>query len=300
MLHSPDRRFSAWITIEGVETQEYSVETSEDGKTVTCWIASELGKKFVVHWTNLEYDDAIKGVIKMDGNDCGATVTLAPSAKRVLPRTVRKEGVDQSAMNFKPFQFSSLASTDDDSLLTGPSVYEHLGVINLEIIPVLVTAENTAPGGLNQSLSKLTVHERSKKAVTQQITLANSEHRAKPMSFSTSKIAGPAFVRFQFKYRPIDVLRANGIAPALKRKTPPPREPTPEEDDPDEEEARVLRERLKKLDEKRALKNKKPQVKREGVKSEEDVIDLTQSNKRVKLEEKKPRPFVSGEVIDLT
>ncbi len=34
--------FSAWITIEGVETEEYQVEKDEN--KVTCWIASEENK----------------------------------------------------------------------------------------------------------------------------------------------------------------------------------------------------------------------------------------------------------------
>ena len=42
MLHW--KEFSAWVTIDGKEVVEYDVETSEDEKTVTCWIASELGK----------------------------------------------------------------------------------------------------------------------------------------------------------------------------------------------------------------------------------------------------------------
>lgn len=36
----------AWITIDGSEAHatEYSVETYEENKTITCWIASEVGK----------------------------------------------------------------------------------------------------------------------------------------------------------------------------------------------------------------------------------------------------------------
>lgn len=45
MLHSND--ISAWIEIEGVPTQEYSIEVTkdeEDRAVVTCWIVSEEGK----------------------------------------------------------------------------------------------------------------------------------------------------------------------------------------------------------------------------------------------------------------
>jgi hypothetical protein len=36
--------FSAWITIEDKKADEFNVETSDDGKCVTCWIVSEVGK----------------------------------------------------------------------------------------------------------------------------------------------------------------------------------------------------------------------------------------------------------------
>lgn len=42
------KEFSAWITIEGTEAKEFSIEVSEDEKKVTCWIASEVGKVCVV------------------------------------------------------------------------------------------------------------------------------------------------------------------------------------------------------------------------------------------------------------
>lgn len=34
--------FSAWITIDGVKAEELDVQATEN--TVTCWIASEVGK----------------------------------------------------------------------------------------------------------------------------------------------------------------------------------------------------------------------------------------------------------------
>jgi len=151
-----------------------------------------------------------------------------------------------------------------------------------------------------------------KKTVTQQVKLAEPEVLETPRRRANVKRAGPDIVKFCFKYRPIDVLRANGIAPSppqLKRKAsaeplpPPPRAQTPDDSEAlaDLEEAKVLREKLNEyqaklsaLESKRLKKEKKPGVKREA----SDVIDLTQDSsrgKRVKLE-----GFVQGEVIDLT
>ncbi|KAJ6629481.1 hypothetical protein B0H10DRAFT_1987367 [Mycena sp. CBHHK59/15] len=293
MLHW--REFSAWITIDGVEAPEYDVETSQDEKTVTCWIASELGKKFSVCWRNTSYRHDTSGGIKMDGNPCGGLVVYG----RTVPKNAKKEGV-VDRLTVRPFVFSSLTLTDDDTFLGGATQHQDLGVIELAITPIHIVGQGAAAS--NKSLASLKVHERSKKAVTQQITLAKAEPLSAPQSFVSSKRAGPDLVKFVFKYRPLDILQANGIAPQLKRNASPTRPPTPDSDG-GEEEAKVLRETAA-LDAKRARTDKtvkketKPRVKRES--GAGDVIDLTDTppSKRVKREEK--LPFVSGEIIDLT
>ncbi|KAJ7933802.1 hypothetical protein B0H13DRAFT_682780 [Mycena leptocephala] len=296
MLHF--RECSAWITIDGEELVEYEVETSEDQKTVTCWIASELGKKFSVSWKNTNFLLDVSGDLKMDGNFCSGTILYGHSPTR----TVVDSGVNDGTM-LKPFMFSSLELTDDDAFLGSPS-HQGLGLIELTIIPIQVIERNvtvdTAP-----SLSQVKVHERSKKAVTQQITLAEPELMAQPYSTVETSRTGPNLVKFSFKYRPIDVLRANGIAPSppkLKRKASAEPEPSraPTSGDSEEltdlQEARVLREKLNALEAKLLKREKKQRVKDEA-----GVIDLTQDSsrsKRAKVEGK--RPFISGEVIDLT
>ncbi|KAJ7782352.1 hypothetical protein DFH07DRAFT_321222 [Mycena maculata] len=295
MLYSNCRQFSAWICIDGKEAPEYEVVTSDDTKTVTCYIPSELGKKFTVHWTNASYRGTTSGQVKMDGNACGGKILHA----RSLPQTTMNDGVSDGR-SVRPFMFSSLSLTDDDAFLGGSSAHQDLGVIDLVIAPIEVTARNPAPSIPVCSLSELKVHERSKKAVTQQITLANPVALPRPENFVRSRRTGPDIVKFSFKYRPLDILQANGIAPppsGLKRKASPVRASTPDVDLGDKKEAKILREKLNTLEGKRVKKEKKPRVKSEAG----AVIDLTQEpkNKKVKLEERK-RPFISGEVIDLT
>ena len=36
--------FAAWISVDDAELDCYNVEAMNDGKKVTCWIASEAGK----------------------------------------------------------------------------------------------------------------------------------------------------------------------------------------------------------------------------------------------------------------
>ncbi|KAJ7782354.1 hypothetical protein DFH07DRAFT_321257 [Mycena maculata] len=293
MLYSNCGQFSAWLCIDGKETTEYEVVTSEDKKTITCYIASELGKKFSVHCTNMSYNGVTAACVNMDGNACGSQLLYA----RSLPETRMNDGISDGA-SVRPFMFSSLSLTDDDNFLAASSK-EDLGVVKLVVSPREVTERDVAP--VRRSLLEVKLHEKSKKAVTQQITLANPVLLATPETFVNTRCLGPDIVTFKWKYRPIAILQANGIAPPppnLKRKASPEPVRSPAPDD-DLEEERVLREKLKALEAKRVKKEKNvPRVKSEAG----AVIDLTQEgprSKKVKLETGK-RPFVSGEVIDLT
>jgi hypothetical protein len=48
--------FRAWVSCDGVSIPVYSVDTIEEEgtKIMTCWIASQSGKRFEVHWRNLD------------------------------------------------------------------------------------------------------------------------------------------------------------------------------------------------------------------------------------------------------
>ncbi|KAJ7761011.1 hypothetical protein B0H16DRAFT_557321 [Mycena metata] len=275
--------FSAWISIDGKAATEYDVEISDDKKTATCWIASELGKRFSVHWVNSSYRGDTSGHVKMDGNSCGGKIIFG----RTLPTTAVKDGVPDGPYAVKPFVFSSLSLTDDDAYLGGgpgtSNQLQDLGLIELSIIPVRVSASRQhAAANPARDLSALKVHERSKKAVTQQVTLGQSEGLARPLSFSHTTRAGPDLVTFRFKYRPLDILRANGIAPQgtqqLKRKASV--EVSVDED---------VKPSVK--------KEKKPRV---GVKYESGgVIDLTEDDPPVRRKKVKLEGF-SGQIIDLT
>ncbi|KAJ7162060.1 hypothetical protein C8R46DRAFT_342870 [Mycena filopes] len=283
------REFSAWITIDGQQTPEYAVEVSEDKRTVTCWIASELGKRFSVDWRNSSYPHLTRGRVAVDGNYCGGKL-IKPMG---LPKFASKTGIRDTHC-LKPFVFSTLELTDDDAFLGGPT-HEDLGVIRLTISAVELIGETANPRKL--ALSELKVHERSKKAVTQQITLAKPEFSQRPKVIVTTTTIGPHLVKFLFKYRPADgeVLRANGIVPQLKPKpsSEPVRPLTPDDTLADDEEERKLRERLGALEAKRLKRDTKPRVKREA---DNSFVDLTQPRHRKKV---KMEGFVPAEIIDL-
>ncbi|KAJ7909632.1 hypothetical protein B0H13DRAFT_2491400 [Mycena leptocephala] len=328
MLHWNE--YSAWVTTDGEDAVEYEVQTSEDDRTVTCWIASE---RFSISWKNSSSTSAIDvmGYLTVDGIYCGGSVLWFGTA---VPETKREDGIYDD---------------DDDAFLD--SSHEKLGLIELRIGPVEEIDEDRTYSRwrcgvrktqkspiLKPKVPDLTVHERVKKGVTQQITLGEPESLDKDDEDGFNHVytepSGPDIVKFCFKYRSIgarprldllqptnrlmdvvlraEVLRADGIAPRLKRKkasTDRNRAQisnAPAEDQPAQnsnalaEEAKVLREKLRAVEAQLQEQEQKPRVK---VKNEPAgaVIDLTQDSarqrKRVKLE---GNPFVSGEVIDLT
>ncbi|KAJ7646756.1 hypothetical protein FB45DRAFT_1019058 [Roridomyces roridus] len=170
MLNSPNGMFSAWITVDGVETPEYHVETSTDNKVVACWIASETGKKFSIHWKNFAYAADAKGDIEIDGTSLSGRFLYG----KKLPACATKDGVREGEM-VRPFVFSSLATTDDDDYLHHSSS-EKLGTIELSIYPIeVLPSTGNVKRKRAQALDNITVHERSKKAasVTQQIALVS-------------------------------------------------------------------------------------------------------------------------------
>ncbi|KAF7357814.1 hypothetical protein MVEN_00827400 [Mycena venus] len=293
MLHWNE--FRAWVNIDGIAAPEYGVEVLEKENTVVCWIPSELGKKFSICWRNSSFPHDVGGYVQVDGTACGGHICYH---QRDLNDTFEKSGVTSGA-TLKPFVFSSIELTEDDTFL-GYSSLQDLGRIELTLKRVKVFRTNVAP--VVYSLSNRTINERSKKAVvTQQITLAKPERLDQPVRCVSVQPVGPDIVKFCFKYRPIDVLRANEVVlPLSKFKRKASAEPhhtrTPDEDLADAEEEKVLRDKLNDIQQKlRALEEKRLKKKiQPRIKSEEDCVV------RPRLERKKKKIKLEPTEIDLT
>ncbi|KAJ6594442.1 hypothetical protein B0H19DRAFT_61919 [Mycena capillaripes] len=303
--------FSAWITVEGAQAPEFDVRAAN--KTVTCWIPSEVGKKFSLHWSNLSVPGLTGGRVVVDGHNCDGQI-LAQTRR---PTSTSMSGINETTTSLRHFMFGSLDITDDDAVPeSNPD--ESLGTIALEIWNVeKKDVEPSIWAGMMAPPPKK-IHERSKKAVTQQIGFVNVlTHSAiltvQAHRFCDSVARKPAkvvsckwtdrIVTFLFKYRPFDLLRANGIAPPLrdkgKRKASPiPKCEMSDEDDSDAEEARMLETRLSEIRAKRAQKNpKKRKIKEED---EAELIDLTRPKKKIKIEDSRVKAEEKAQLIDLT
>ncbi|KAJ7141250.1 hypothetical protein C8R44DRAFT_763059 [Mycena epipterygia] len=273
--------FSAWITVDGVEAPEYNIEVSENQQGFSCWIPSEVGKKFAVHWTNMSAPGLTGGGVQVDGHKCG----FEAIASDTRPISAFMDGIPEGSTKTRPFVFAPLDLTDDDAYLESVS-HPQLGLIKLEIWRVDVGG-GMAPSAIAVP-SAQKVHERSKKGMNQQITFGAAVEHAQVQSAQIRRIGLGPLVTFSFKYRSLDLLRANGIAPAPQRPEKRKASASPEpasadaEAEPDAEEATRLKERLEALNAKRAKKNPKT-VKKEPT-AAESIVVKAETAKNIKSE----------------
>lgn len=280
---------SAWITVDDVEVPQYDIQYSPDGQQVTCWIASEIDKKFSICWNEPQRLVSMLGRVRVDGTRCGGQF-LRQGSERAC---IRFHAVDTSPTTERPLIFSRLELTDDDVYLNTP-VSPELGDIKLEITEVRLALQSrkvNRKGSKTISLAEPDkIHERAKKGSGHRVKFG--EEVVHPEIKYRKSIDIRTLGVFVFKYRPLDILQANGIAPI---------EPKynvagvsaeildlTREDDSDVDRKPDTGEKIRRLEEElRVLKG-----------SERSVA----KTKRIKTEVKtEPRNiFQSSEVIDLT
>ncbi|KAI0716754.1 hypothetical protein C8Q76DRAFT_616324 [Earliella scabrosa] len=205
--------YDVWVTCDGEQLPEYQTKVEGDqGKNVACYIPSESGKNFVIHWRDGVGRDWLTLTFKLDGS------TLGHSSLCVAGQSGKRAGVLTSADIEQPFEFANLHTTDDDSLLTGLSNNNELGTIEVSVRRVRseYTLVPYYPGGFNPVGS---VHERSKKAGAHSVSLGKgTKISGQPCQYlerhaAVDPLEGYVAV-FVFRYRPRALLQAQGIIPS--------------------------------------------------------------------------------------
>ncbi|RDB29391.1 hypothetical protein Hypma_014838 [Hypsizygus marmoreus] len=209
--------FCAWISVDDAEVPQYAIKHFPDLEQVICWIPSQADKQFAVCWKDPAGLVESVGYLAVDGIPCGAKRLHAASfpgqGKRI--ETVKKGTVSTSLTTERPLSFARLELTDDDLYLNIPASPE-LGDIRLDVFEV------QAEGDIGFSQpdmppDKQILHERTKKAVEHRVKLGDETQCQKKKFGKIRKVR--CLCTFIFKYRPIEVLQANGIAPIdTKRK----------------------------------------------------------------------------------
>ncbi|KAK7443242.1 hypothetical protein VKT23_015839 [Stygiomarasmius scandens] len=202
---------SACIIIDGNPAQEY--KTTTQGVETTCWIASEVGKNFAVHWKKCAVGyHSIE--VCLDGKLAVSRSSSAPVSADFATGVVTSEHTQ------KLFLFSDLESTNDDKLLH--QNHAQLGEIRVSFYESQFNGysdfgkfmEYNAKND-NAFSAPVKVHERSK-VFGHRIGLGQEQRRS-----NEKLVAHVRHVRllaaFVFRYRPIEFLRANGILPSLPK-----------------------------------------------------------------------------------
>ncbi|KIK66874.1 hypothetical protein GYMLUDRAFT_69913 [Collybiopsis luxurians FD-317 M1] len=197
--------FTAWIEVDGAELPIYDVQ--EKDKEAACWIPSEAGKEFSVKWSSKHATLSMCGDVRIDGQACAGIAMQEGSPTR----NFAVSGVTTSATTQKPFVFSKLELTDDDEYL-GKAVAD-LGDIKLIISRATF---GTYEERYTTHVPVGKVHEKAKKATGHKIGLGVDKTIPHTKQIQTTRLG--VVVTFTFKYRPIDMLRANGIAPPAENK----------------------------------------------------------------------------------
>ncbi|KAK1231539.1 hypothetical protein PQX77_005331 [Marasmius sp. AFHP31] len=215
---------SASIRVDGKDLEEYDVQVDEANRTATCWIASEAGKvrfilefpfgiessfaltqTYAVHWTDQQYQLPTSGYIDIDGHQCGGSV-IERDNKATLPHDTFKD--------------------NDHALLSAPPAPD-IGLIKLTIYQIRIISRDIkcqvkAP-------ESRTFHEKTKKGIGHQTSFGRFVTTRETPFVEVGKI-GPPVATFSFKYRPLGILQAQGIAPpppATQRTSPSPPRPVP-------------------------------------------------------------------------
>ncbi|KAI0362101.1 hypothetical protein OH77DRAFT_1491573 [Trametes cingulata] len=299
--------FSAHVCCNGAELQLFDMK-QENENTVSCWIPSEVGQEFELHWTAATLDTKMRVDVYIDGRIATQSCYGAiPTSS--LEGSVR--GVYETSQSILPFKFSKLVLTDDDATLSHTDANHDLGSIKISLTRVAGFTLSEKPYKRIGTVGTGPVHEKTKKAGVHTVSLGDETLVEPARFYNAVNVEKEPFANFIFRYRPIELLRANGIAPpqsprsAQKRKAdtdtqegdgpsdpkrrrseaPVKAEATSDDEDDDADDVTFLEEQLvllqTRLAEKRAQRQAKAIVKREPSPvrvpstSIHEVIDLT-------------------------
>jgi len=294
--------FEAWIEVEGARLPEFRVEIDEQAQTVRCWIPSEAGKNFVVHYRDHTKLHTTAWWILADGHDKGGGF-IRPGRGHGS-----RDGYPVRANTWGRFQFAPIALTDDEFAgAVDEATIKSLGTITVRSKEGRI-GETRIPGRPTSAAVVKPLHEKLKKAGGHRVQ--SGVEVAKRISSRNFQWNGAQAHEFIFQYRPKDMLQALDIMlresqPADAREDDTDTEVKPEQsdaepldgeqaDDPAEEEA--VQAQIQDLE--RHLQELRNRNKR---KSDGKLEPKGGRRKRTKEEPiDAGRFFTRGEIIDLT
>ncbi|KAJ3489991.1 hypothetical protein NLI96_g1761 [Meripilus lineatus] len=214
--------FEAHITDENWNPlEEFMIEEFEDEKLVTCYVPSVSNQRFCVTarcHTRLGGSLTWASIISVDGIEI-ATYGCGPYNTAELSTVVASENTG------RPLTFANVKLTDNDEEASGTTKdLESLGTITVSFVRFRASGKRDSTIRAEASeLKDQVLHERNKKAGGHRASLGDPfPYTVKPAQLGDflDEEDSPQF-RIMFRYRSIDLLQAQDIAPRP--------EPIPEE-----------------------------------------------------------------------
>ncbi|KJA16101.1 hypothetical protein HYPSUDRAFT_207337 [Hypholoma sublateritium FD-334 SS-4] len=215
-LPTPHERFTyngfeVWVSsVDDKALPQYNEEYDELKGEATCWIPSKAGQAFSI-WCQKKVSDeyGYRVQIFFDGQRVHKTSCLGSH----IPLIQKYYKVRVSDDECRTFVFGSIELTDDDD-------YLHDGLQTVGEIKIVIDRIKPEATGARLTTSSTRVlpkpskiHERSKKGLVHQINYGPAiRSKVIPYMHQPTQKYGTA-ATFIYRYRPLELLQANGIAP---------------------------------------------------------------------------------------
>ncbi|KAI0683383.1 hypothetical protein BC835DRAFT_1395385 [Cytidiella melzeri] len=288
------------IICDDAPLSEYA-EKPEGEKGMSCYVASEVGKRFI-----LKMEIGVSPIASKFWIDGQCVDECVHTKKCCLV-----SGARVSATEMRPFIFSAIKLTDDDSFHMKPAGVNDLGSLCLKVYRVTnVQQTNSHYLGRKHMLEDEAVHEKAKKAGGHRVVLGETEE-TKICRLTTVSYIDPLdspYVTFTWRYRSKDLLQAQGIVPLdMPQPSAAPKRPasTPPVDGPSKR-----RHKAKPTDEIDLTQDSSSTIKAEGkldvkaLRAKRDALDEQLRKAEAQDMKREASPIVlrggGDEIIDLT
>ncbi|KAI0272516.1 hypothetical protein BC834DRAFT_857113 [Gloeopeniophorella convolvens] len=222
-MHLIHRGYGIAVSSDGVPLPHYGTRVLSRS-TVVCYIPSEAGKEFTVHFADLGLSPKAAGIIDIycDGRFmCGNTFYPGTQGKVTHVPTSGRSG--------RPFVFSKVAISTDDMEGFNHGA-ESLGLIEARIYTAFKTGR-IIPNPQFSNVHEIgAVSERSKAIGLNKVSLGTERpYQSYTDHFEWLRIEPleEPCASFQFRHRPAELLQAMDIMPAVAKQQP---EPTPDKE----------------------------------------------------------------------
>ncbi|KAH8113142.1 hypothetical protein DFH11DRAFT_1603214 [Phellopilus nigrolimitatus] len=203
--------YEAWVQCGGRRIKEWRPEVI--GNVVTCWIASKPGKTFEIQFRNhrhLRVSTLVKFAV--DGR-FESSMCINVDDDNDPPELVML-GIPVDRKSWHPFKFCEQSWTDDEALLRDEA---DLGLISVKVSQVRAHRLHVKDRDVYPKLRDNDfVSENKKKLIPHSVgfgenTVETETFHAVEMESLDGEGEIEVFVSFNFKFRPHDLLQAEGI-----------------------------------------------------------------------------------------